>query len=229
MRRDNLNDLLAFIAVARERSFTRAAAKLGVSQSALSYTIRALEERLGLRLLTRTTRSVAPTEAGERLLAGSDRGSTRSKASFGAQRAARQAGRHRAHHLGGTCLRDDPLARARAAAARVSGHHVEIISDYALTDIVADRYDAGVRLGEQVDKDMIAVPIGPDLAHGGRGGAGLLRGPPAAGDAARPDRARLHQPAPADPWRLLRLGFPQGRPGAQRPRPRAGRVQHRGD
>ena len=166
MRRDNLNDFLAFIAVAREGSFTKAAAKLGVSQSALSYTVRTLEARLGLRLLTRTTRSVSLTEAGERLL---DRIGPRfdeieSEISAISALRDKPAGTVRitsVEHATETILWPT-LARLLPEYPDVN---VEIISDYTLTDIVAGRYDAGVRLGEQVDKDMIAVPIGPDLVR----------------------------------------------------------------
>lgn len=164
MPRENLNDLLAFLAVARESSFTRAAAQLGVSQSALSHTIRGLEERLGLRLLTRTTRSVAPTEAGERLLRTVGPRIEEIDAELGAL----------------TELRDKPAGTIRITAGEHSANtilwpavakllpdypdiRVEIIVDYGLTDIVAERYDAGVRLGEQVAKDMIALRIGPDM------------------------------------------------------------------
>ena len=164
MPRYALNDLLAFVAVARERSFTKAAAKLGVSQSALSHTVRGLEERLGLRLLTRTTRSVAPTQAGERLYH-----------SVGPRFAEIEA---EVASLSG--LRDKPAGTIRITAgehaanavlwpafAKVLPNYpdikVEIAVDYGLTDIVAERYDAGVRLGEQVAKDMIAVRIGRDL------------------------------------------------------------------
>ena len=160
----NFNDLAAFAAVARERSFTRAAAKLGVSPSALSQTIRNLEERIGLRLLTRTTRSVAPTEAGERLL----------------NTVAPRFEEIEAELVTLNELRDKPAGTVRITA----GEHpaisvlqpalkrflldypdvqVEIIVDNGLTDIVAEGYDAGVRLGEQVAKDMIAVRIGPDI------------------------------------------------------------------
>jgi len=164
MPRQNVNDLLAFLAVARERSFTRAAAKLGVSQSALSHTMRALEARLGLRLLTRTTRSVSPTEAGERLF---------------------QTVGHRFEEIEAelealSALRDKPAGTIRITAGehavntilwpalmkflpRYPDIKVEITIDHALTDIVSQRYDAGVRSGEQVAKDMIAVHIGPDL------------------------------------------------------------------
>lgn len=160
----NLNDLTAYLAVARARSFTRAAAQLGVSQSALSQTIRGLEERMGIRLLTRTTRSVSPTEAGERLL--------------------RSIGPHfdgiEAELTALTALRDKPVGTIRITTAEHAARSilwpklaailpkypdlkVEIVVDYGLTDIVAQRYDAGVRLGEQVAKDMIAVRIAPDL------------------------------------------------------------------
>ncbi|MHB1303515.1 MAG: LysR family transcriptional regulator [Acidiphilium sp.] len=164
MPRENVNDLLAFIAVARERNFTRAAAKLGVSQSALSHTIRKLEERLGLRLLTRTTRSVAPTEAGERLLRTAAPRFDEIEADIAALSEFREkpAGNIRittGEHAAGailwpalaTLLPDYPDVR------------VEITIDHGLTDIVAERYDAGVRLGEQVAKDMVAVRIGPDM------------------------------------------------------------------
>ena len=163
MPRANPNDLLAFLAVARERSFTRAAAKLGLSQSALSHTVRSLETQLGVRLLTRTTRSVAPTEAGERLI--------------------RNVGPHfeeiEAQIAGLGELRERPAGIIRITAGSHSADtllwpalekflpkypeiKVELIVDYGLTDIVTGRYDAGVRFGEQVAKDMIAVRIGPD-------------------------------------------------------------------
>lgn len=164
MAGENYNELAAFVMVARERSFTRAAAQLGVSQSALSQTIRGLEERLGLRLLTRTTRSVSPTEAGHRLF-----GTVAHRFEEIAQELASLSQ-----------LRDKPSGKIRIN----SGEHpavsilqpalrkllpdnpdigVEIIVDYGLTDIVAEGFDAGVRLGDQVAKDMIAVRIGPDL------------------------------------------------------------------
>jgi DNA-binding transcriptional LysR family regulator len=164
MARANINDLIAFLAVARERSFTRAAAQLGVSQSALSHTVRALEERLGLRLLTRTTRSVAPTEAGERLLRNVGPRFDEIDAELSAL----------------TALRETPAGTVRITTGEHSAQtilwpvlakllprypdiKVELVVDYGLTDIVAERYDAGVRLGEQVDKDMIAVRIGPEM------------------------------------------------------------------
>jgi DNA-binding transcriptional LysR family regulator len=164
MQRGNLNDLLSFLAVGRERSFTRAAAKLGVSQSALSHTIRDLEERLGIRLLTRTTRSVAPTEAGERLLRNVGPRLEEIDAELAALSELREkpAGTIRitaGEHSADTILWP-ALARLLPDYRDIK---VEIVIDYGLTDIVAERYDAGVRLGEQVAKDMIAVRIGPDF------------------------------------------------------------------
>jgi DNA-binding transcriptional LysR family regulator len=164
MAREIVNDLIAFLAVARERSFTRAAAQLGVSQSALSRTVGTLEMRLGVRLLTRNTRSVAPTEAGERLLQTVRPHFEGIEAGLAAL----------------TELRDKPAGSLRItsvehasdtilapALAKLLPNYpdikVEITNDYSLTDIVAERYDAGVRLGEQVAKDMIAVRIGPDF------------------------------------------------------------------
>jgi len=164
MRRDELGDLMAFLAVAEEQSFTRAAARLGTSQSALSHTVRRLEASLGLRLLTRTTRSVAPTEAGERLIETLRPAFDDIDAKLAAL----------------TALREKPSGTVRIST---SGHAAEMIlwpalerllPDYpdvnveltiesGFVDIVAQRYDAGVRLGELVAKDMIAVRIGPDL------------------------------------------------------------------
>ncbi|MGO9039786.1 MAG: LysR family transcriptional regulator [Steroidobacteraceae bacterium] len=164
MRQRNVNDLLAFLSVARERSFTKAAAKLGVSQSALSHTIRGLEERIGIRLLARTTRSVSPTEAGDRLLRTAGPRFAEIEAELSAL----------------SDLRDKPAGNIRITAGEHAANailwpaleralpdhrdiHVEVIVDYGLTDIVAERFDAGVRLGEQIAKDMIAVRIGPDM------------------------------------------------------------------
>lgn len=164
MRRENVSDLLAFLAVARERSFTKAAAKLGVSQSALSQTIRGLESRLGLRLLTRTTRSVSPTTAGERVLASVGSRFEEIEAELDALSELREkpagtiritAGEHAAY----TVL-SPALAKFLPSYPDIK---IEVSVDYGLTDIVAQRYDAGVRLGEQVAKDMIAVRIGPDM------------------------------------------------------------------
>lgn len=164
MARENLNDLSAFAAVAAARSFTRAAAQLGVSPSALSHTIRGLEERLGVRLLSRTTRSVTPTEAGERLLATVGPRLEEIEAELASL----------------SSLRDKPAGRVRLTATENAAEQillpklarllpdypdvqVEVVIDYGLTDIVAERFDAGVRDGGQVAKDMIAVRIGPDL------------------------------------------------------------------
>ena len=164
MALENFNDLAAFTAVAKERSFTRAAAKLGVSQSALSQTIRALEERVGLRLLNRTTRSVAPTEAGERLLQTVSPRFEEIEAQLATLRALRDkpAGTVRI-----TAGEHPAMSVLQPALKRFLPDHpdinVEIIVDYGLTDIVAEGYDAGIRMGEQVAKDMVAVRIGPDM------------------------------------------------------------------
>jgi DNA-binding transcriptional LysR family regulator len=164
MSRQNANDLLAFLAVARARSFTRAAAKLGVSQSALSHTIRGLEERLGLRLLTRTTRSVAPTEAGERLLQTVGPRFDEIDAELAALTELREKPAGTIRITTGEHAAEAILWPALALLLpRYPDIKVELIIDYGLTDIVAERYDAGVRLGEQVAKDMIAVRIGPDM------------------------------------------------------------------
>jgi DNA-binding transcriptional LysR family regulator len=164
MSRPDVNDLLAFLAVARERSFTRAAARLGVSQSALSHTIRGLEERLGLRLLTRTTRSVSPTEAGERLLHSVSPRFEEIEAELEALSELREkpAGTVRitATEYAADAILLPKLAQLLRAYPDIK---IEIVIDYGLTDIVAQRYDAGVRSGEQVAKDMIAVRIGPDM------------------------------------------------------------------
>jgi DNA-binding transcriptional LysR family regulator len=164
MPQDNLNELSAFLAVAREMSFTKAAAKLGVSQSALSHTVRALEERLGLRLLTRTTRSVSPTEAGERVLrtVGPRLDEIESELTALSELREKPAGTIRitAGEHAADAILWPAIAELLPAYPDIK---VEIIVDYGLTDIVAERYDAGVRLGEQVARDMIAVRIGPDM------------------------------------------------------------------
>lgn len=164
MERQNINDLMVFLLVARERSFTKAAAKLGVSQSALSHTIRQLEERLGVRLLTRTTRSVSPTEAGERMLVSI--GPLFDEIGMAID--------------GLNALRERPAGTVRLTAGDYQIQHyiwpklrgflhqypdirLELDVNYGLQDIVSDRYDAGVRFGEQIAKDMISVRIGPDV------------------------------------------------------------------
>jgi DNA-binding transcriptional LysR family regulator len=163
MPRDTINDLQAFVAVAREQSFTKAATKLGVSQSALSHTVRGLEAQLGLRLLTRTTRSVAPTAAGERLL--TTMGPLLDEIETGMAALSE--------------FREKPAGTIRITTGEHAAHTVlwpaleRLLPDYpdikveldinnGMTDIVAGRYDAGVRLGEQVAKDMVAVRIGPE-------------------------------------------------------------------
>jgi len=164
MARDNINDILVFIAVARERSFTRAAARLGMSQSALSHIVRGLEERLGVRLLTRTTRSVSPTEAGERLL----------------QNVGPRLEEIDAEITAISDLGDKPSGTVRITAIdhvidtvlwpRIAPLlplypelQIEISSDYRLVDIAAERFDIGVRHGDQVEKDMIAVRLTADV------------------------------------------------------------------
>ena len=164
MRREELGDLTAFLAVAEKRSFTRAAAKLGTSQSALSHTVRRLEARLGIRLLTRTTRSVAPTEAGERLLRTVGPRFDEIDAELAALSELREkpAGTVRittGGHPASTILWP-ALAKLLPNYPDIK---VEITIDDGLIDIVAERFDAGVRLGEQVAKDMVAVRIGPDM------------------------------------------------------------------
>jgi DNA-binding transcriptional LysR family regulator len=180
MQRTNLNDLAAFVTVARERSFTKAAAKLGISQSSLSHLIRDLESRLGLRLLTRTTRSVSPTEAGERLL----------------NTAGPKLDEVEAEIKSLSDLRETPSGTIRITSTdygtdailwpklmpmlrRYPDVKVEIITDYGLTDIVAQRFDAGVRPGEHVAKDMVAVRIGPDLRMAVVGAPSYFRSRPA--------------------------------------------------
>lgn len=165
MLKDNINDLLSFMVVARERSFTRAAAQLGVSQSALSHAMRNLEARLDVRLLTRTTRSVAPTEAGERLFQRLGPHLQEIEQELSALRDTREhpagnirltAGEHAASAVLWPTLKPFML--------QYPDIHIEITVDNGLTDIVDGRFDAGIRLGEQVAKDMIAVRIAPICA-----------------------------------------------------------------
>ncbi|MGV6475940.1 LysR family transcriptional regulator [Azotobacter vinelandii] len=166
MPRDNFSDLLAFIAVARARSFTRAAAQLRVTQPALSYTIRALEERLGVRLLMRSTRGVSPTEAGQRLL----------------DRLAPEFDEIGAEIQSLSELRDEPMGTIRITAIdyairsalwpklvkflpKYPKIKVELVNEYESVDIVARGYDAGVRFGQELAQDMISVRIGPDVRN----------------------------------------------------------------
>ncbi|ECC8732899.1 LysR family transcriptional regulator [Salmonella bongori] len=163
MLRDNFNDLWYLIVVARERSFTRAAAKLGVSQSALSHAIRGLEERLDIRLLTRTTRSVAPTEAGERLIHGVGPRFDEIETELLAVTEMRQrvTGNIRLT-LSEHALHSTVWPALQPFLQSWPDVNVEMSIDNRLMDIVEGRYDAGVRLGEQIAKDMVAVRIGPD-------------------------------------------------------------------
>jgi DNA-binding transcriptional LysR family regulator len=164
MMRENVSDLVAFIAVAREGSFTKAAVRLGVSQPALSHTLRSLEARLGVRLLNRTTRSVAPTEAGERLLRSIEPQFAEIEGTLMAL----------------TELKDQPSGTVRITSTQHAAEtvlwpqlsevmrsypdiKVELVTDEGLTNIVSERFDAGVRVGEYVEKDMIAVRIGPEM------------------------------------------------------------------
>jgi DNA-binding transcriptional LysR family regulator len=176
---ENFRDLQAFLAVARERSFTRAAAQLGVSQSALSHTIRGLEARLGLRLLTRTTRSVSPTEAGERLI----------------QRVAPRFAAITEELAAFEELRDKPVGTVRITASDFAANtilwpklsklqpkyphlKIEVAIEPGLTDIVAERFDAGVRFGDQISKDMMAVRISRDIRMVIVGAPSYLEGRP---------------------------------------------------
>ena len=179
MPKENLNDLMAFVAVAQERSFTRAAAQLGISRSALSHSMRALEARLGIQLLTRTTRSVSTTEAGARLLGVVAPRINEIELELGSLSA----------------MRDKPAGTVRITAddhsiqtvlwprllPLLQGYpdiQVEFIVDYGFTDIAAERFDAGVRIGSSVDKDMIAVRIAPDMRMAVAGSPAYLEGKP---------------------------------------------------
>jgi len=164
MPRENLNDILVFIAVAREKSFTRAAAKLGVSQSALSHTIRDLEARLGVRLLTRTTRSVSTTDAGEELFQAVAPRIDEIDASV----AALSDFRDKPAGVVRITATDHPIEtviwpKLRQLLPSYPDIKVEVTVDYGLSNIVEERYDIGVRFGDQVAKDMIAVRISPDI------------------------------------------------------------------
>ena len=231
MQRANLNDLLAFLAVGRERSFTRAAAKLGVSQSALSHTIRELEARLGVRLLTRTTRSVAPTEAGERLLHAVGPRLEEIEAELEAlERASGEARRDDSDHGHRLCGRHDPLAETCEAPAGISGHqgrdHHRLRPDRHRRPALR-RWRAIRRAGRE-GHDRRADRAGH--ADGGRGRPSYFDQRSAAGEAAGPDRPQLHQSAPADAWRAVRLGVRERRPRTEGARRRPTRVQrHRPD
>jgi DNA-binding transcriptional LysR family regulator len=179
MHRASLDDLRALVAVGRERSFTKAAAKLGVSQSALSQTVRQLEARVGIRLLTRTTRSVSPTQAGERLLQTVSPRFEEIDAELAAitELRTKPAGTIRitaTEHAADAIL----LPKLAKLLQEYPDIKVEIMIDYGLTDIVAHQFDAGVRSGEQVAKDMIAVRIGPDMRMAVVGAPSYFRGRP---------------------------------------------------
>lgn len=212
MRRDEIADLVAFVVVAEERSFTKAAARLGMAQSALSQIVRRTEERLGLRLLSRTTRSVAPTEAGERLLATLApmlHDLNAAVASLGELRD-RPSGTIRlttVEHAAKTIL----VPAMKKLLADNPDIKVEITVDYGLADVVADRFDAGVRLGGEIARDMIAVRIGPDTPMAIVGSPDYFRMHPAPGSPARliDHRAinlRLPTTETLNRWRLMRGG-----------------------
>jgi DNA-binding transcriptional LysR family regulator len=212
MRRDDIADLAAFVVVAEARSFTRAATRLGMSQSALSQIVRRLEERLGIRLLARTTRSVAPTEAGERLIA-----------TFSPM----------LHDLDGAIaalgdLRDKPAGTLRITTVEHAARTVlrpalnrllpdnpaitvDVTIDYGLADIVADRFDAGIRLGGEIAKDMIAVRISPDIPMAIVGAPAYFAQHPAPiepQDLTRHRAVNLRLPTSGvlNGWRLMRNG-----------------------
>jgi DNA-binding transcriptional LysR family regulator len=164
MSRENINDLFAFLAVAQERSFTRAAGRLGISQSALSHTVRGLETRLGVRLLTRTTRSVSPTEAGERLMQTVQPRLEEIEQELAAisDLGDRPAGTIRITAIDHVI--DSVLwPRLAPVLEKYPDVRVELSSDYRLVDVAAERFDIGVRYGDQVQKDMVAVRLTPDV------------------------------------------------------------------
>ncbi|MBK4471135.1 LysR family transcriptional regulator [Enterobacter hormaechei] len=176
MLKDNFNDLLSFMVVARERSFTRAAAQLGVSQSALSHAMRNLEARLEVRLLTRTTRSVAPTEAGEQLLMRLSPHLLEIEQELTALRDTRDRPAGNIRLTAGEHAMSAVLWPVlKPFMAQYPDINVEVTVDNGLTDIVDGRFDAGVRLGEQVAKDMIAVRIAPDMRMAVVGSAEYLQ------------------------------------------------------
>lgn len=164
MLKENFNELQFFLVVAKERSFTKAAGKLGVSQSALSHAVKALETRLNVRLLTRTTRSVAPTEAGERILARLEPGLAELDQDLEniVQMNGIAAGNIRlsaGEHATGSLL----WPKLKLFLHQYPQIHIELVADNGFVDIVQGGFDAGVRLGESVEKDMVAVKIGPDM------------------------------------------------------------------
>lgn len=212
MKRDEIADLMAFVAVAEERSFTRAAARLGMVQSALSQIVRRTEERLGLRLLTRTTRSVVPTEAGEHLLSvlGPMLNDLNSALTSLGDLRDRPSGTIRittVEHAAKTIL----LPAMRTLLKSHPDINVQLLIDYGLTDVVSERFDAGVRLGGEMDKDMIAVRIGPDIPMAIVGAPDYLsrRGTPVSVAHLVDHQAiNLYLPSSgtANRWRLMRGG-----------------------
>lgn len=212
MKRDEIADLAAFVAVAEERSFTKAAIRLGMAQSALSQIVRRVEERLGLRLLSRTTRSVAPTEAGERLLqtlAPMLKDMEAALASLSELRN-RPTGTIRlttVEHAAKTIL----MPAMKRMLAGNPDIRVEITVDYGLADVVADQFDAGVRLGGEIAKDMIALRIGPDIPMAIVGAPEYFRGKPAPTAPAqlidhRAINLRLPTSGTLNRWRLMKGG-----------------------
>ncbi|MFG6459798.1 LysR family transcriptional regulator [Roseateles sp. BYS96W] len=180
MARRNLNDLLAFVTVAREGSFTKAAAYLGVTQSALSQAIRSLEERIEIRLLTRTTRSVAPTAAGERLLSSIGHRFDEIEAELDALSDLREKPSGTVRITSGEhVIHSTLLPKLMPVLAECPDIKIEFDCSLGFRDIVADRFDAGVRLGSTIDKDMIAVPIGPPLRMAVAGSPDYFRRHPA--------------------------------------------------
>ena len=223
----NLNDLLAFVTVAREGSFTRAAAVLGVTQSAVSQAVRGLEERLRIRLLTRTTRSVAPTPAGERLANAIGHRFDEIEAELDALTELRDkpAGTVRIT-CGDSVLRTVLLPKLTPVLREYPDITLEFDVSYGLRDIVADRFDAGVRLGRTIDKDMIAVPIGPPLRMA------VVGSPDYFERHTRPKipqdltESSLHQPAHADIRGPIRLGLRAAGAEGERSRRRPADLQH---
>lgn len=230
MNREDLADLNAFMIVAEEQSFTRAASRLGTSQSALSHTIRRLETRLGLRLLTRTTRRVATTHAGEKLL--------------GTLAPALDAISSEIASLSDLSEKPSGLIRlttSEHAATSIlwpalkrllpdyPGIQVDVEIEAGLSDIVAERFDAGIRLEETIAKDMIAVPIGPPLAYGRGRRARLFQNPPGAGDAPGALPPSLPQAAYVHLGRRLCMGTGKGTPQPARPGGRSAHIQQCGD
>ena len=212
MRRQDLNDLLAFLAIAREASFTKAAAKLGVSQSALSHIMRGLEERLGVRLLTRTTRKVSATAAGERLIRSLG---PRFEEIEGELDALSELREKPAGTIRITAGEHAAVAALEPALAKLLPDYpdinVEIIVDYGFTDIVADRYDAGVRTRRTSRQRHDRCAHRAGHAHGRRWSPFVLCKTIKAKQTAGPHRTSVHQPSLTHLRRALRLGVRKAR------------------